>query len=151
MRQRELSIVIAVFNEEEVLEELYRRLTAALVMLGRTYEIILVDDGSRDRSLEILLSLRARDPEHIRVHSFTRNFGHHIALTAGLDHATGDVVVMMDADLQDQPEEIQKLLAKIDEGYDVVWGERMTRQFAWYKNLSSKLFLWLMNSVARAE
>src|SRR5207237_2722053 len=106
MRPRELSVVIAVYNEEEVLEELYRRLTAALQAIGRSYEIILVDDGSRDRSLEILLDLRARDPEHIRIHSFTRNFGHHIALTAGLDHTSGNIVVMMDADLQDQPEEI---------------------------------------------
>ncbi len=147
----ELSIVVAVYNEEEVLSELYRRLTAAMAALGKSYEIILVDDGSRDQSLNILLELRERDPEHIRVFSFTRNFGHHIALTAGLDHAEGDVIVMMDADLQDQPEEIPKLLAKLDEGYDVVWGERETRQFKWYKNISSQMFLWLMNSVARSE
>ncbi len=147
----ELSIVVAVYNEQEVLAELNRRLSAAMAALGRFYEIILVDDGSRDDSLAILLQLQERDPEHIRVFSFTRNFGHHIALTAGLDHAKGDVIVMMDADLQDQPEEIPKLLAKLDEGYDVVWGERETRQFKWYKNLSSKLFLWLMNSVARSE
>jgi glycosyltransferase involved in cell wall biosynthesis len=147
----ELSIVVAVYNEQEVLAELERRLTAAMAALGRSYEVILVDDGSRDDSLNILLQLQERDPEHIRVFSFTRNFGHHIALTAGLDHAKGDVIVMMDADLQDQPEEIPKLLAKLDEGYDVVWGERETRQFKWYKNLSSKLFLWLMNSVARSE
>jgi dolichol-phosphate mannosyltransferase len=148
---KELSIVVAVYNEQEVLAELYRRLTAAMAALGRSYEIILVDDGSRDDSLDILLQLQKRDPEHIRVFSFTRNFGHHIALTAGLDHAEGDVIVMMDADLQDQPEEIPKLLAKLDEGYDVVWGEREIRQFKWYKNLSSHLFLWLMNSVARSE
>jgi polyisoprenyl-phosphate glycosyltransferase len=147
----ELSIVVAVYNEQEVLAELERRLSAAMAALGQSYEIILVDDGSRDDSLNILLDLQQRDPEHIRVFSFTRNFGHHIALTAGLDHAKGDVIVMMDADLQDQPEEIPKLLAKLDEGYDVVWGERETRQFKWYKNLSSKLFLWLMNSVARSE
>ena len=147
----DLSIVIAVFNEEEVLPELERRLTAALREIGRSYEIILVDDGSRDRSLEILLGLRAKDPEHIRVFSFTRNFGHHIALTAGLDQAIGEIVVFMDADLQDQPEEIPKLLAKMDEGYEVVWGEREARQFKWYKNLSSWAFLWVMNSLARSE
>jgi glycosyltransferase involved in cell wall biosynthesis/predicted N-acetyltransferase YhbS len=147
----EFSIVVAVYNEQEVLVELYRRLSAAMAALGRSYEIILVDDGSRDDSLNILLELQQRDSDHIRVFSFTRNFGHHIALTAGLDHAEGDVIVMMDADLQDQPEEIPKLLAKLDEGFDVVWGERETRQFKWYKNLSSHLFLWLMNSVARSE
>ncbi len=151
MRPVDLSIVIAVYNEQEVLAELERRLTAALRAMGKSYEIILVDDGSRDESLPLLLRLQGGDPEHIRVLSFTRNFGHHIALTAGLDHAKGDVIVMMDADLQDQPEEIPKLLAKLNEGYDVVWGERETRQFRWYKNLSSKLFLWLMNSVARSE
>jgi polyisoprenyl-phosphate glycosyltransferase len=146
----DLSIVVAVYNEEAVLHELHRRLTAALQALGRTYEIILVDDGSRDRSLSIMRDLAAQDP-HVKPLTFTRNFGHHIALTAGLDQAFGDVVVMMDADLQDQPEEIQKLLAKIDQGYDVVWGDRQTRQFKWYKNISSHLFLWLMNTVARAE
>ncbi len=157
----DLSIVIAVFNEEAVLAELERRLTVALnnpelwerfgLKTPASYEIILVDDGSRDGSIPIMLELRDRDPEHIRILSFTRNFGHHIALTAGLDEAKGDVIVMMDADLQDQPEEIPKLLAKLEEGYDVVWGERETRQFKWYKNFSSKLFLWLMNSVARSE
>jgi glycosyltransferase involved in cell wall biosynthesis/GNAT superfamily N-acetyltransferase len=146
-----LSVVVAVYNEEEVLEELHRRLTLALNAIGRSFEIILVDDGSRDKSLDIMLRLQTRDAEHVRVLSFTRNFGHHIALTAGLDQANGNVVVMMDADLQDQPEEIHKLLDKIDEGYDVVWGERTERQFRWYKNLTSKLFLWVMNSVARSQ
>ncbi|HEX5316088.1 MAG TPA: glycosyltransferase, partial [Candidatus Kapabacteria bacterium] len=92
----ELSIVIAVYNEQEVLSELDRRLTAALRVIGKSYEIILVDDGSRDDSLAILLNLRDGDPEHIRVLSFTRNFGHHIALTAGLDQAQGSVIIMMD-------------------------------------------------------
>jgi glycosyltransferase involved in cell wall biosynthesis len=146
----DLSIVVAVFNEEAVLPELHRRLTSALQALGKSYEIILVDDGSRDRSLAIMRELAATDP-HVKPLSFTRNFGHHIALTAGLDQAFGEVVVMMDADLQDQPEEIQKLLGKIDQGFDVVWGDRQTRQFKWYKNISSHLFLWLMNTVARAE
>ncbi|MDP4199435.1 MAG: GNAT family N-acetyltransferase [Bacteroidota bacterium] len=147
----ELSIVVAVYNEEAVLRELHRRLSAALQISGKTYEIILVDDGSRDRSLAIMQELRTLDPQHVRPLSFTRNFGHHIALTAGLDQAEGAIVIMMDADLQDQPEEIAKLLAKLEEGYDVVWGERATRQFSWYKNLSSRMFLWLMNSVARSE
>jgi glycosyltransferase involved in cell wall biosynthesis len=151
VRPVELSVIVAVYNEEEVLDELDRRLRDALQKIGRSYEILLIDDGSRDRSFEIMQRLQANDPEHIHALSFTRNFGHHIALTAGLDHAHGDVIIMMDADLQDQPEEIPKLLAKIDEGYDVVWGERETRQFKWYKNFSSHLFLWLMNSVARAE
>src|ERR1051326_5063651 len=85
----DLSIVVAVYNEEAVLHELHRRLTAALHALGRTYEIILVDDGSRDRSLAIMRELAANDP-HVKTLTFTRNFGHHIALTAGLDHAFGN-------------------------------------------------------------
>src|SRR5438045_583716 len=97
----ELSIVVAVYNEEAVLHELHRRLTAALIAIGRTYEIILVDDGSKDRSLAIMQQLAVSDPDHVRPLAFTRNFGHHIALTAGLDQAHGDVVIMMDADLQD--------------------------------------------------
>ena len=149
--RRELSVIVAVYNEEEVLDELHRRLTLALEKIGRTYEILLVDDGSHDRSLEIMRRLRNADPDHVRIFSFTRNFGHHIALTAGLDHANGDVVVMMDADLQDQPEEMHKLLDKLDEGYDVVWGEREERQFKWYKNITSALFLWVMNSVVKSE
>lgn len=148
---RQLSVIVAVYNEEENLGELHRRLTLALQKIGRTYEILLVDDGSRDRSLEIMRRLQTDDPTHVRIFSFTRNFGHHIALTAGLDHANGDVVVMMDADLQDQPEEMHKLLDKLDEGFDVVWGEREERQFKWYKNISSALFLWVMNSVVKSE
>jgi len=120
VRPVELSVIVAVYNEEEVLDELDRRLRSALQKIGRSYEVILVDDGSRDRSFEIMRRLQSNDPEHIHALSFTRNFGHHIALTAGLDHAHGDVVIMMDADLQDQPEEIPKLLAKLDDGYDVV-------------------------------
>src|SRR5258706_7475835 len=100
-RPVELSIIIGVYNEEEVLPELERRLTAALRAIGRPYEIILVDDGSRDRSLEIMLGLQARDPEHIHALSFTRNFGHHIALTAGHGHAPCGVIFKIDDDFDD--------------------------------------------------
>jgi glycosyltransferase involved in cell wall biosynthesis len=147
----ELSIIVPVYNEEEVLHELHRRLSAALVALGKTYEIILVDDGSRDRSVAIMKELAAQDPEHVRNLVFSRNFGHHIALTAGLDHAMGEVIVMMDADLQDQPEELHKLLDKLHKGFDVVYADRQERQHSWYKTLTSKLFITLVNSAAKTE
>src|SRR5262245_40675343 len=106
-----ISVVIPVYNEEETLLELYRRLSAVLDELCKEarYEILFVDDGSNDRSFEILKSLHERHPE-VRVLRFSRNFGHHVAITAGLDHARGRFVAMMDADLQDQPEFIPTLL-----------------------------------------
>ena len=85
-----VSIVIPVFNEEEVLPELHRRLTVSLQAMGRSYEVIFVDDGSRDKSLAAMKQLERQDPDHVRIFSFSRNFGHHIALTAGLDHAQGN-------------------------------------------------------------
>jgi polyisoprenyl-phosphate glycosyltransferase len=147
----QLSIVIAVYNEEEVLPELHRRLHAALQAMERSYEILLVDDGSRDRSLEVMRTLERQDSEHVRIFSFSRNFGHHIALTAGLDHALGDVVVMMDADLQDQPEEIHKLIDKLEKGYDVVFADRQERKHTFMKRLTSKLFIGIINGVAKTE
>jgi len=147
----DLSIIVPVYNEEEVLHELHKRLTESLGLLGKSYEIILVDDGSRDKSVQIMMELARRDPKHVRPLVFSRNFGHHLALTAGLDHATGDVIVMMDADLQDQPEELHKLLAKLDSGFDVVYADRQERQHSWYKTLSSKMFIGLINGVAKTE
>ena len=150
-RMPELSIVIPVFNEEEVLPELHRRLTLALQAMGRSYEILFVDDGSRDRSLSVMKQLEKHDSVHVRIFSFSRNFGHHIALTAGLDHAQGDIVIMMDADLQDQPEELHKLVDKLESGYDVVFADRQERQHSFVKKLSSKLFIGIINSVAKTE
>jgi dolichol-phosphate mannosyltransferase len=103
------SVVIPVFNEEENISELYQRLTAVMQGLGGTYEIILVDDGSRDRSFSMMKALHGQDPR-VKALRLSRNFGHHLALTAGLDFAKGEAVILMDADLQDQPEEIPKLM-----------------------------------------
>jgi polyisoprenyl-phosphate glycosyltransferase len=147
----QLSIVIPVFNEEEVLPELHRRLHLALQSIGRSYELIFVDDGSRDKSLTEMKKLERQDPDHVRIFSFSRNFGHHIALTAGLDQATGDIVIMMDADLQDQPEELHKLIDKLETGYDVVFADRQERKHTFMKTLSSKLFIGIINGVAKTE
>jgi polyisoprenyl-phosphate glycosyltransferase len=121
-----LSLVLPVFNEEETIPELDRRLQAFLGSLGVTWEVVFVNDGSKDRSLEMLRELARKDPRY-RVLSFSRNFGHQIAITAGLDVADGEAVVVMDADLQDPPEVVQDMLARFDEGYDVVYGIRTKR------------------------
>lgn len=136
----DLSVVLPVYNEEENLTELHSRLTTVLQKLTNDYEIIFVNDGSVDNTQNILLSLARRDPS-VKVIKFTRNFGHHIAVTAGLDYCRGKVVVIMDADLQDQPEEIPKLLAKMSENYDIVYGIRENRRDSWFKSFTSKLFV----------
>lgn len=123
-----LSVVIPVYNEEESLPALYDALHAALDALPHAWEAVLVDDGSRDASFRILTELAARDPQHLRVVGLRRNFGQTAAIAAGIDHAQGDVMVLMDADLQNDPADIPRMLAKLDEGYDVVSGWRIKRQ-----------------------
>ena len=120
------SVVIPVFNEEQNLEHLHIRLTRVMKSLKETYEVIFVDDGSKDSSFQILKGLHEKD-NRVKVIRFTRNFGQPIALTAGLDHSKGEYVITMDADLQDQPEEIPKLINKLSEGYDIVYGYRKKR------------------------
>jgi len=122
-----LSVVVPVYNEEESIPHLYRRLTVELENLGLPYEIIAVDDGSRDRSFDLLRDLAQRD-RRLRVVRFRRNFGQTAAFSAGFDRARGDVVVTIDADLQNDPADIAALLSKIEEGYDVVSGWRERRR-----------------------
>ena len=123
----DISVVVPVLNEEESLPILHQRLTEALAANGYSYEIIIVDDGSTDRSFEIMRELQAHDP-HLRVVRFRRNYGQTAAFSAGFDRAQGDVVITIDADLQNDPADIPTLMAKIDEGYDVVSGWRVDRQ-----------------------
>jgi len=116
-----LSVVVPVFNEEEVIETFHSRLSPVMRALGEPWEVVYVNDGSRDRSLAILLALHARFPEEVALVNLSRNFGKEIATTAGLDHARGDSAVMViDADLQDPPEVIPELVAGWREGFDVV-------------------------------
>ena len=138
-----VSVVIPVYNEEATLPALFPRLYSALDALGRGYEIILVDDGSRDTSMEILRAQAQHRPDRIRVVELSRNFGQHPAILAGFSIARGDVVVTLDADLQNPPEEIGKLVAKFDEGYDVVGGVRQDRQDTVFRRAAS----WLVNLV----
>jgi len=121
------SVVIPVFNEEENLELLYHRLSKVLENLCQDYEIIFVDDGSTDKSLKIIKKLRKTD-ERAKVISFSRNFGHQIAITAGIDYASGKAVIVMDADLQDPPEVIPRLVEKWREGCDTVYAIRESRK-----------------------
>ena len=123
----EISVVVPVYNEEESVPEVHRRLTDVLAAIAASYEIVLVDDGSHDRSWELIRGLAATDPR-VRGISFSRNFGHQAAFTAGLDHVDGDAVVIMDGDLQDPPEVIPELIARWREGYDVVYAVRAKRE-----------------------
>jgi glycosyltransferase involved in cell wall biosynthesis len=134
-----LSVVIPVFNESGLLPELYRRLVLVLEGLGKVFEIIFVDDGSSDTSWLLITELHARDGR-VKGLRFSRNFGHHVAISAGIDHARGDAVVVMDGDLQDRPEEIPRLLSRMAEGYDLVYGVRMNRKDTFLKKAVSVLF-----------
>ena len=132
-----VSLVVPVYNEQANLDEFLRRTLAVMDGLDQPYEVILVDDGSRDRSIEILKEWAGRRPDKLRVLQLSRNFGQHPAILAGFRDVSGDVVVTLDADLQNPPEEIPKLLAKIDEGYDVVGGVRKNRQDSFARRLAS--------------
>jgi polyisoprenyl-phosphate glycosyltransferase len=122
-----LSLVVPVFNETEVLPKLHERITAVMEKAGIDYELLLVDDGSRDGSWELMNALRAKDPR-ISVLKLSRNFGHQIAISAGIDHARGEAVAVIDADLQDPPEVVVEMVQKWREGYDVIYGLRTSRE-----------------------
>lgn len=132
-----LSVVIPVFNEEEVIDELVARCVAACFLIKKPFEIILVDDGSRDHSFEKLKAAAQRNHDHLVVVFLNRNYGQHAAVMAGLSHARGDVVVTLDADLQNPPEEIPRLVSKMEEGFDVVGSVRVPREDSIFRRFSS--------------
>src|SRR2546425_2665480 len=140
----QLSIVVPLFNEVSTIDELQRRLTSVLFLIGLRSEIIYVDDGSSDGTAEALRAIESRY-EHVRVINLARNYGQTAALAAGFDAAAGDAIVAMDGDLQHAPEEIPSLLAKLDDGYDIVsgWREQRVDNF-WTRRLPSKMANWLM-------
>jgi undecaprenyl-phosphate 4-deoxy-4-formamido-L-arabinose transferase len=133
-----VSVVIPIYNEEEGLGALFERLYPALDALGRSYEVILVDDGSRDASPRLLREQFERRPDVTRVLLLAGNFGQHMAIMAAFERARGEVVVTLDADLQNPPEEIARLLAKFDEGYDYVGSYRRTREDNAFRRLASR-------------
>ncbi len=144
-------MVLPVFNEEETIPELHQRLTAFLSQFDDVWEVVFVDDGSTDRSLFLLRDLAAQNV-HYKILSFGRNFGHQIAITAGLDVADGDAVVVMDADLQDPPEVVGDMIKKFREGYDVVYGVRTQRHGeSWFKRATAAVFYRLLRSMLGFE
>jgi dolichol-phosphate mannosyltransferase len=150
MEDPTLSVVVPIFNEVETVRELHARLTSVVSSLG-SYELVFVDDGSRDGTWDALTECAAGDP-HARLIRLSRNFGHQVALTAGVDAARGDAVVTMDGDLQDPPEVIPELLARWREGYDVVYGVRTAREGeTHYKLWTARVFYRLMQRLSPVE
>jgi glycosyltransferase involved in cell wall biosynthesis len=146
-----ISIIAPVYNEEPIIDELYRRLVDVLEGAGDTWEIVLVNDGSRDGSAEKMHALAERDTR-VRVVNFARNFGHQNAVTAGMDYARGEAVVVIDADLQDPPEVILQLLAKWREGYQVVYAVRAERKGETrFKTLTAKIFYRLIYRITDVD
>lgn len=142
-----ISVVVPAYNEAESLEAVHRGLVEVLEELGRSYEILFVDDGSRDSSFDILAAIQARDP-HVKVVRLRRNFGQTAAMSAGFRYAKGRLVIPMDADLQNDPRDIPRLVAKIDEGYDVVSGWRIDRQDHFLsRRIPSMIANWLIGAV----
>jgi len=140
----DISVVVPLYNEEESLAELHSRLTETLSGLGRTYEILFVDDGSTDGSMQVIEDLNRKDPEHVFVYSFGRNFGKSAALDTGFLHARGRYVVTLDADLQDEPSEIPELIRMLEEdGYDLVTGWKYPRRDPLTKRIPSRAINWL--------
>ncbi|WP_256761213.1 glycosyltransferase family 2 protein [Cohnella sp. WQ 127256] len=142
-----LSVVVPMYNEEEVIEVTYNRLKVVLDKLGETYEIVFVNDGSRDKTTHIVRGICAVD-HTVKLVDFSRNFGHQIAVTAGMDHSSGRTVVLIDADLQDPPELITDMVARWREGYDVVYGKRIDRKGeSWFKKFTAAMFYRLLRSM----
>lgn len=151
VEQPTFSVVAPVYNEEQLIAEFCRRVIAALEPLGEPFELVLVNDGCRDRSPEIMRELHERDPR-IKVINFSRNFGHQIAITAGTDYAAGKAVIVIDSDLQDPPEVIPELIARWREGYQVVYGVREEREGeTWFKKTTAALFYRLIARITNVK
>ncbi|MBD1932917.1 MULTISPECIES: glycosyltransferase family 2 protein [Cyanophyceae] len=145
------SLVIPVYNEENTLPELYRRISGLMARLDDQAELILINDGSKDRSLELLRDLHEKDPRVCYL-SLARNFGHQIAVTAGLNYVRGEVIVILDADLQDPPELIPDMVEKWRQGYHVVYAKRTQRQKeSWFKRFTAYVFYRLLKQLADVD
>lgn len=141
------SLVVPVLNEEDVLKEFYKRITSVMTTIGENYEIIFVNDGSTDSSLEIMMEFCKKDTR-IKIIDFSRNFGHQIAITAGIEYASGEAVIIIDADLQDPPEVIPQFITKWREGHDVIYGIREIRKGEKFsKKFTAKIFYRLLSKM----
>jgi len=145
------SLIIPIYNEEETIRELYRRVSAVMDSLDDSVELILINDGSGDRSLKLMRELQERDARVCYI-SFARNFGHQAAVTAGLNFARGQVIVVLDADLQDPPELIPKMIESWQAGYHVVYAQRTKRKKeSWFKRLTAYVFYRLLGQLADVD
>ena len=142
-----VSVIVPVYNEEESLPHLFPRLLSVMKAMDRPFEIIFVNDGSRDSSLKMLHCFHTENPKTVRVIDFNGNFGQHMAIMAGFEHARGDIVITMDADLQNPPEEIPRLAEKIDQGHDVVGTVRQNRQDPPFRKMASKIVNSVTNRI----
>ena len=144
-----VTIVIPVYNEQDNLEALFTRLASAMDKTGKSWEVLFTNDGSRDRSLELLRGFQKQRPRQVRVIDFNGNFGQHMAIMAAFERVRGDVVVTLDADLQNPPEEIPKLLEAIEAGHDSVGGYRKNRQDTFFRKYASKIINGIRAKVTR--
>ncbi|OBZ13354.1 MULTISPECIES: glycosyltransferase family 2 protein [Bacillales] len=145
------SVIVPMYNEEEVIEHTYERLKAVMDGADGSYELIFVNDGSKDRTVELISMIGDFDPS-VRLINFSRNFGHQIAISAGMDYAQGDAIVVIDADLQDPPEVILDMIAKWKEGYEVVYGKRLKRKGETvFKKLTAKIFYRTLRSLTNVD
>ena len=151
MNPIELSVIVPVYNEEQGLHALFDRLYPALDKLGIAYEIVFINDGSRDRSAAILREQFQKRPDVTRVVLFNGNFGQHMAIMAGFEHCRGQRIVTLDADLQNPPEDIGKLLAKMDEGHDYIGSIRRMRQDSWWRGAASRAMNKLRERITRIK
>jgi glycosyltransferase involved in cell wall biosynthesis len=150
-RKCDLSLVIPVFNEQENLDQLYKQITASCEKLNKSYEVIFIDDGSTDDSLNVLIRLQKKD-SRIRVIRLRKNFGQTAALSAGFDYSRGDIIVTLDADLQNDPEDIGMLILKMEEGYDLVSGWRKKRKDKLLtRRIPSMIANWLISMITRVK
>lgn len=147
-----ISIIAPIYNEQDCLHELHRRITEVMASSGESWELVMVNDGSKDRSHEIIRELAELDPIHIRPVIFARNFGHQIAVTAGMEYARGEAVAIIDADLQDPPELILAMISKWREGYQVVYAVRTEREGeSWFKLFTAKLFYRIVYKITDVD
>lgn len=145
------SIIVPMYNEEEVIDHTYNRLKQVMDLTKEPYELVFVNDGSKDRTVDLVSMICECDP-NARLINFSRNFGHQIAISAGMDYAQGDAIVVIDADLQDPPEVILDMIAKWKEGYEVVYGKRLKRKGeTLFKKMTAKLFYRLLRSMTNVD
>lgn len=145
------SVVVPLYNEEEVIHESYKRLKAVMDGLNEPYELVFVNDGSRDKTALLAREICEKD-SNVKLINFARNFGHQTAITAGMDYASGEAVVVIDADLQDPPEVIPEMIKKWREGYDVVYGQRVKRKGeTWFKKITAKMFYRVLRRLTEVD